>query len=134
MSKITTTTELERVHLRFLKVPDNQKLSEILGKLLPNILKIYFENDLINAVMSQDNPKIKALEEIVNHLLMKVMNSKGEVKIPFAKLIDIFDSDVYFHFQNPQIKAHGKNRIFDFLFASYKYLPHSIDNDSENIF
>ena len=48
--------------------------------------------------MSQENPKIKALEEIVNHLVMKVMNSKGEVKIPFAKLIDIFDSDVYFHF------------------------------------
>ena len=58
MSKITTTAELERVHHRFLKVPDNQKLSDILGKLLPNILKIYFENDLINVAMSQEVPKL----------------------------------------------------------------------------
>ena len=38
MSKITTCAELERVHLRFLKVPDNKKLSEILSKLLPSII------------------------------------------------------------------------------------------------
>ena len=37
--------------------------------------------------MSQEHPKIKHIEEIITHLLMKVTNSKGEVKVPFAKLI-----------------------------------------------
>lgn len=98
--KITLCSELERVHLRFLKVPNAAKLSDILAKLLPNILMIYFEPDMENEAMSLDQPKIKAIEEIVNHLMMKVTNSKGEVKIPFCKLIEIFSSDVYLNFAN----------------------------------
>ena len=115
--KITLCAELERVHLRFLKVPDNKKLSDILNKLLPNILMIYLEPDLENEAMSLENPKIKALEEIVNHLMQKVANSKGEVKVPFAKLLAIFSSDAYLRFTNGNIKAHAKNKIFDFIFA-----------------
>ena len=50
--------------------------------------------------MSQEHPKIKHIEEIITHLLMKVTNSKGEVKVPFAKLIQIFSSDAYLSFTN----------------------------------
>lgn len=53
---------------------------------------------------------------------MKVANAKGEVKIPFPKLIEIFSSKAYTDFGNAHIKAHGKNRIFDFIFAAYQYL------------
>ena len=132
--KITLCSELERVHLRFLKVPTAQKLSDILAKLLPNILMIYFEPDMENVAMSLDQPKIKAIEEIVNHLMMKVTNSKGEVKIPFLKLIEIFSSDVYSNFANQNVKAHGKNRIFDFIFASYAYLDKNIETDMTTLF
>jgi hypothetical protein len=55
MNKITLASELERTHLRFLKVPDNKKLSAILDKLLPSILSIYFEDDLENIVPGHDN-------------------------------------------------------------------------------
>lgn len=90
--KITTQQELERVHLRFLKVNDDKKLSDILFKLLPNILCVYFEEDFENVVASSDNVKLKALEEIVTHLMMRAQNSKGQVKVPLSKLIDIFSS------------------------------------------
>ena len=46
MQKLTTCEELERTHLRFLKVTDNKKLSTIMDKLLPTILSVYFEQDL----------------------------------------------------------------------------------------
>ena len=79
MQKITTCAELERVHLRFLKVPDNLKLSEILSKLLPSILSIYFEPDFHNLAASSllESPKMKALEEVINHLITKTNNSKS---------------------------------------------------------
>jgi hypothetical protein len=67
--KITLCAELERVHLRFLRVPDNKKLSDIMAKLLPNILSIYFEWDLVNEAMNPEQPKIKGIENIVNHLM-----------------------------------------------------------------
>jgi hypothetical protein len=97
MAKLTTTEELERVHLRFLKVPNNQKLSQILAKLLPNMLEIYFEEDFQNMAPSaiQDSPKFKALEETMSHLALKTTNAKGEVKIPFASLINIFHSEKF---------------------------------------
>ena len=132
--KITLCSELERVHLRFLKVPTAQKLSDILAKLLPNILMIFLEPDMENIAMSLDQPKIKALEEIVNHLMMKVTNSKGEVKIPFLKLIEFFNSDIYLNFANQNVKAHAKNRIFDFIFASYAYLNKNVETDMTTLF
>jgi hypothetical protein len=102
MQKITTCAELERVHLRFLKVPDNLKLSEILSKLLPSILSIYFEPDFHNLAASSllESPKMKALEEVINHLITKTNNSKGGVKIPIAKLLDLFHSEAYLGCKN----------------------------------
>jgi len=130
-SKLTTSAELERIHLRFLKVPDNKKLSDILAKLLPNILCIYFESDFANLAVEnlKENAKFKALEEITSHLMMKTTNSKGEVKIPFAKLIDILHGDAYLSFSNQHVKTHGKNRIFDFVFAQYGHMPLDINQD-----
>ena len=52
--KITTIAELERTHLRFLKVQDHKKLSDILAKLLPSILLIYFEQDLENIALTSE--------------------------------------------------------------------------------
>jgi len=100
MSKITTKEELERVHLRFLKVHDNKKLSEILGKLLPNIVSVYFENDLEGVAMplANDNPKLRALEETISHLKTRVSNSKGEVTVPLPRLIDVFSSTAFSQF------------------------------------
>ena len=60
--------------------------------------------------------------------------SKGEVKIPFLKLIEIFSWDVYSNFANQNVKAHGKNRIFDFIFASYAYLDKNIETDMTTLF
>jgi hypothetical protein len=84
--------------------------------------------------MSIESPKIKAIEECISHLLMKVTNSKGEVKVPFAKLIAIFSSDLYLGFQNAAVKNHGRSRILDFIFAYFAYLPKNIESDTLEIF
>lgn len=99
-TKLTTKEELERVHLRFLKVPDNQRLAGIMTKLLPSILQIYFESDFENLSPEafQQSPKLKALEEVVSHLLLKTNNSKGEVRVPFDSLLNIFHSQRYLSF------------------------------------
>lgn len=65
---------------------------------------------------------MKALEEIINHLIVKTNNSKGDVKIPISKLLDIFHSETYLEFKNMAVKQHGKNRIFDFIFSQYAYM------------
>ena len=85
MQKITTCAELERVHLRFLKVPDNLKLSEILTKLLPSILSIYFEPDFHNLAASSllESPKMKALEE--ENRKLKHMYAELALDLKFAK-------------------------------------------------
>jgi hypothetical protein len=133
--KITLCAQLERVHLRFLGVPDNKKLSDIMAKLLPSILSIYLEWDLVNEPMNLEQPKIKGIENIINHLMLKTANSRGDVKVPFQKLIAIFSSDAYLSFTNVAIKAHAKNRIFDFIFAQYAYLEaDNLAGDMENIF
>lgn len=75
-----------------------------------------------------------AIEEIVKHLLMKVTNAKGEVKVPIHKLINIFSEDIYINFQNPHIKNHGKNRIFDFIFSAYPNQEKDLALDQANIF
>lgn len=85
--------------------------------------------------MNPEQPKIKGIENIVNHLMQKTANSRGEVKVPFQKLIAIFSSDMYLRFTNVAIKAHAKNRIFDFIFAQYAYLEaDNLAGDMENIF
>jgi hypothetical protein len=48
MSQLTTIESLERTLLRFIQVKDGAKLTEILGKLLPNIINIFFEVDLLS--------------------------------------------------------------------------------------
>ena len=63
----TSIEELERVHLRFIKVQDELKLTDILSKILPkyliilltspySMLFIFLEPDLNNAPL--DHPKI----------------------------------------------------------------------------
>lgn len=96
---------------------DDKKLSEILNKLLPNILSVYFEPDFENLVAFQDNAKFKPLEEIMDHLLMRVSNSKGAVKVPMGKLLDLFSSAQYAAFRNHNMKSHANGRIFEFIFA-----------------
>ena len=136
MSKITTKEELERTHLRFLKVHDNKKMSEILAKLLPNIVSIYFESDLEGVAMpvGNDNPKLKALEEIMEHLKTRVSNSKGEVKVPLPRLIDVFSSAAFNQFQNRQLRQRASARIFEFIMKAYAHLPLDLQSDSQNLF
>ena len=58
---ITTVEELDRVHLRFIKVKDDARLTTILEKILPKMLVVYLESDMINVIPSNENAKLKAL-------------------------------------------------------------------------
>jgi hypothetical protein len=96
--KITTIDELERVHLRFIKVNDNKRLTDILGKILSSMLLVYLEADMTNigpADLEGGHPKIKALEDILNHLTSRVKNSQGAVMPPVVNLLKIFVSPAF---------------------------------------
>jgi hypothetical protein len=96
--KITTIDELERVHLRFIKVNDNKRLTDILSKILSSMLLVYLEADMDNvgpADLEGGHAKVKALEDIMNHLTSKVKNSQGAVMPPVVNLLRIFSSPIF---------------------------------------
>ena len=107
-----------------------------MGKLLPSILQIYFEADFSNMSPEafSNSPKLKALEEVVNHLLLKTNNAKGEIRVPFQSLVNIFHGSQYLDCHYMPAKQMGKNRIFDFIFSQYGFLPLVLADDILNIF
>lgn len=79
------------------------------------------EPDMANAGL--DHAKVKALEQILGHLMMRVKNSKAVVP-PWALLIDIFNQPLFLtEFTNVHIKRHVTQRILDFLFESFDRIP-----------
>ena len=90
---ITTIEEIERVNLRFMRVADDGKLSAVLDKILPSLVAIYSETDLVNAKI--DHPKVLKLDELMDHLVTRVENSRGTVFVPVAKLIKLYASPDY---------------------------------------
>jgi Proteasome stabiliser len=84
------------------------------------------EEDLAN-VASMDHPKMKALEQIISHLMMRVKNSP-DVNPPWVALLQIFnDSQYNLPEANPWIKHHVSSRIFEFIFESFDRIPPSLD-------
>lgn len=122
----TSIEELERVHLRFIKVSDGAKLTEILSKILPNILSIFFEPDM-ESLQSLEHPKIKALEQIISHLMMRVQNDKT-VNPPWVALIEIICSHNYTTaFKNATVKRHVWTRVMEFIYESFDRAPVAMD-------
>eukprot|EP00347_Sterkiella_histriomuscorum_P023653 403333856 len=88
------------------------------------MINVFFDSDLSNAQL--DNPKIVALEQILAHLMMRTKNSQ-QVNPPWVALIDIFNQEQFHNFQNPTVKRHAIDRIFEFIFESYNRIPSDID-------
>ena len=89
-------------------------------------MTVFLEEDLLNADM--ENSKIKQLEDIMNHLTHRVSNSKGAVKAPATKILDIFNDPRYHGFQNQTVKRHVTERIHQFLKLSIELsFPESED-------
>ena len=61
------------------------------------MINVFLEKDLENANLQ--NPKILALEQILNHLAMRVKNSQN-VLPPWVPLLDIFNSEQYTSYEN----------------------------------
>ena len=74
-----------------------------------SLMTVFLEQDLLNADM--ENSKIKQLEDIMSHLTHRVSNSKGGVKAPATKLLDILNDPRYTGFQNQTVKRHVTERI-----------------------
>ena len=47
-NNLTSVEKLTGIYLRFIKVTDEKRLSDILAKILPNLIMVYFEADLLN--------------------------------------------------------------------------------------
>lgn len=74
-----------------------------------------------------ENIKIKAIEQILSHLMMRTKNSKS-VNPPWTLLLDIFNSPAYTkEFKNETVKRHAANRIYEFVFESFQRIPDDID-------
>jgi len=85
---------------------------------------VFLEPDLTNADF--ENYKIKAIEQILSHIMMRTKNSKA-VCPPWAALLDIFNQDAYHECHNVNVKKHTANRIYEFLFESFDRIPESVD-------
>jgi hypothetical protein len=62
------------------------------------MLLVYLETDMTNigpADLEGGHPKIKALEDILNHLTSRVKNSQGAVMPPVVNLLKIFVSPAF---------------------------------------
>ncbi len=74
-----------------------------------------------------DHPKIKAIEQILHHLMMRTKNSK-QVNPPWPLLVDIFNQEPYLAiFQNSNVKMHAANRIYEFIFESFDRITPDAD-------
>lgn len=62
-----------------------------------SMINVFLENDLVNADLQ--NPKILALEQILQHLMMRVKNSKL-VNPPWTLILDVFNQENYLKFEN----------------------------------
>jgi hypothetical protein len=80
------------IKVRFIKVKDDARLSTILEKILPKMLVVYLEPDMVNVVPSNDHPKLKALNELIEHLMNRVANSNAKVMPPVVEILQIFNS------------------------------------------
>lgn len=87
------------------------------------LVKIHFENDLSNA--DATHPKVLSLNELMGHLISRVLNSRGIVKIPVGSLLSIFNEDCYANAQNQFLKRQTTEQIYIFVNTALDY---SIEN------
>jgi hypothetical protein len=81
-----------------MRVSDDGKLSQILQKILPSLILIFVEQDLINATM--EDPKVKALEELMTQLTNRMENARGSISTPTQQLIALLHNPDFLAFGN----------------------------------
>lgn len=87
-------------------------------------MSVFLEPDLTNSDL--ENPKIKAIEQIIGHIMMRTKNSKV-VCPPWSSLIDIFNQEAYEECHNQNVKRYAAGRIYEFLFESFERIPESAE-------
>jgi len=82
------------------------------------MLLVYLEQDMINVLPSQDHPKLKALKELLDHLMNRVGNSNAKVMPPVVEILQILASAQFQDFDNQAIQRLIVDHIFSFVDAA----------------
>ena len=108
--------ELSRIYLRFINVTDEKQLTGILSKILPSLVLVYLEADMVNVNIGT-SPKVKQLDEIMQHLTTRVTFSKGAIKPPVSQLLNIINCETFNTFENQLVRTKVFTVIFGFIQA-----------------
>ena len=58
----------------------------------------------------------------MTHLINRVQNSQGKIKLPMSQLIGLTRSDAYMNAVGATMKQRFLMRVFDFTFACFLHL------------
>ena len=111
-----------------MRVSDDGKLSQILQKILPSLILIFVEQDLINATM--EDLKVKALEELMTQLTNRMENARGGISTPTQQLIALLHNPDFLNFGNQLMRRVMTERIHKYISATLDFSVTKIENAS----
>jgi len=84
---LTPLDELKRLELRFM-MADDDKISSVLQIIFVDILKKFFESDVIDVFSMEANEKVKTLVSICNHIRDRITTSGNTIQIPIKRILE----------------------------------------------
>ena len=84
---LTPLDELKRLELRFM-MADDDKISSVLQIIFVDILKKFFESDVIDVFSMEANEKVKTLVSICNHIRDRITTSENTIQIPIKRILE----------------------------------------------
>jgi len=109
-----------------MRVSDDGKLSQILQKILPSLILIYVEQDLINATM--EDPKVKALEELMSQLTNRMENARGGISTPTQQLVALLRNPDFLSFGNQLMRRVMTERVHRYISAKLDFSVKKIED------
>ena len=109
-----------------MRVSDDGKLSQILQKILPSLILIYVEQDLINATM--EDPKVKALEELMSQLTNRMENARGGISTPTQQLVALLRNPDFLSFGNQLMRRVMTERVHRYISATLDFSVKKIED------
>ena len=113
---LTPVDELKRLELRFMMAND-EKISSVLEIIFVDILRKFFEHDVLEVFSLESNEKIRTLVSICNHIRDRIQTSQNKIKIPIKQILEFmiieeFDENIHL---NKIIQLFLQETVYDLL-------------------